>query len=447
MKRMADREAAEKPYGRITVEQYSLLTPMGRELHDYWRKFKKKMYKEMADEGTLLPQLSKGFKIFKRGHSFTCFIAADKRGRTPERPGNGTDAADRARGSGGNGEVGDLRRDDVVDKAEKEEKDKSLKRSSRNRLRRNRRRLRKAVTLLSRTVFLFLRAKRRVFARISDQTCKKLEAENRFAMPAEQEELDKKRARFNEVMEILNPPEEQQIADDEDEQYDYGDRPVKKEEKKKRKGNWYSQEEVQFLIWSHGSASVGEVRTFFRYKKWRYYEKTADGCVELSARQYEKRRKDIATETYRRATSDIGETPNIVRSSGATERGNSDGDRYATESGSVYRQALGEELRSDTGRGVSTVGRSSSGSQVRLNDDEQYQQRTDTLTDRRVLELAAEDVRIDDLTQGEVYALDVFKKRLETIRDLQAQRKEQGRYRGRKDCLTGEAEILNLCLF
>lgn len=79
--------------------------------------------------------------------------------------------------------------------------------------------------------------------------------------------------------------------------------------------------------------------------------------------------------------------------------------------------------------------------------DEQQQQRTDTLTDRRVLELAAEDVRIDDLTQGEVYALDVFKKRLETIRDLQAQRKEQGRYRGRKDCLTGEAEILNLCLF
>lgn len=37
--------------------------------------------------------------------------AADKRGRTPERLGDGTDAADRARGSGGNGEVGDIRRD------------------------------------------------------------------------------------------------------------------------------------------------------------------------------------------------------------------------------------------------------------------------------------------------------------------------------------------------
>lgn len=243
---------------------------------------------------------------------------------------------------------------------------------------------------------------------------------------AKQEELDKKRARFNEVMEILNPPEEQQIADDEDEQYDYGDRPVKKEEKKKRKGSWYSQEESQFLIWSHGSASVGEVNTFIRFKKRRYYEKTADGCVEISARQYEERKKDNATETYRRATSEISETPNIVRSPGATERGNSDGDRYATESGSVYRQTVGEELRSDTGRSVSTVDRGGAGSQVRLNDDEQYQQRTDTLTDRRVLELAAEDVRIDDLTQGEVYALDVFKKRLETIRDLQAQRKEQG---------------------
>ncbi len=92
-------------------------------------------------------------------------------------------------------------------------------------------------------------------------------------------------------------------------------------------------------------------------------------------------------------------------------------------------------------------GRERSNSGEDIDGEIQYQQRTDTLTDRRVLELAAEDVRIDDLTQGEVSALDVFKKRLETIRDLQAQRKEQGRYRGRKDCLTGETEILNLCLF
>ena len=58
MKRMADREAAEKPYGRITVEQYSLLTPMGKERHDYWMKFKPKMYNELADKGTLLKLLN-----------------------------------------------------------------------------------------------------------------------------------------------------------------------------------------------------------------------------------------------------------------------------------------------------------------------------------------------------------------------------------------------------
>lgn len=243
---------------------------------------------------------------------------------------------------------------------------------------------------------------------------------------AKQEELDKKRARFNEVMEILNPPEEQQIADDEDEQYDYGDRPVKKEEKKKRKGSWYSQEETRFLSWSHGSASVGEVNTFIRFKKRRYYEKTADGCVELSYKQYCERENDDAEESYKEAENIIGRNADRDESSEREVLGNNDSDGYRGEVDVIPGQTFGEKLRSDTGRGGGTVDRGGVGSQVRLNDDEQYQQRTDTLTDRRVLELAAEDVRIDDLTQGEVYALDVFKKRLETIRDLQTQRKEQG---------------------
>ena len=96
----------------------------------------------------------------------------------------------------------------------------------------------------------------------------------------------------------------------------------------------------------------------------------------MSYKQYKERKKDNATETYRRATSEISETPNIVRSPGATERGNSDGDRYATESGSVYRQTLGEKLRSDTGRSVSTVDRGIHGDRVSLTDDDvQYQSR------------------------------------------------------------------------
>ena len=37
----------------ITKEQYYSLNPMGQELHDYWMKFKPKMYKELASEGKL----------------------------------------------------------------------------------------------------------------------------------------------------------------------------------------------------------------------------------------------------------------------------------------------------------------------------------------------------------------------------------------------------------
>ena len=37
----------------ITKEQYSNLSPMGVELHQYWMNFKPKMYKEMAAAGTL----------------------------------------------------------------------------------------------------------------------------------------------------------------------------------------------------------------------------------------------------------------------------------------------------------------------------------------------------------------------------------------------------------
>lgn len=40
---------------RITKEQYWNLNPMAKELHDYWMKFKPKMYKELADSGELLP--------------------------------------------------------------------------------------------------------------------------------------------------------------------------------------------------------------------------------------------------------------------------------------------------------------------------------------------------------------------------------------------------------
>lgn len=61
------------------------------------------------------------------------------------------------------------------------------------------------------------------------------------------------------------------------------------------------------------------------------------------------------------------------------------------------------------------------------NDDVQNQQRTDTLTDREVLELAANEIKVSDLTDAENDALTIFRDRLSKLKDLQSERAEQGK--------------------
>ena len=58
---------------------------------------------------------------------------------------------------------------------------------------------------------------------------------------------------------------------------------------------------------------------------------------------------------------------------------------------------------------------------------QQNQQRTNTLTDREVLQMAANEVHVADLSQAEREALDIFKKRLSKLEALQIERAEQGR--------------------
>ena len=59
--------------------------------------------------------------------------------------------------------------------------------------------------------------------------------------------------------------------------------------------------------------------------------------------------------------------------------------------------------------------------------EEQEQQRTNTLTDREILALAADAIKVTDLTEAERGALDIFKKRLAKLESLQDERAEQGR--------------------
>ena len=58
---------------------------------------------------------------------------------------------------------------------------------------------------------------------------------------------------------------------------------------------------------------------------------------------------------------------------------------------------------------------------------EQEQQRTDTLTDREVLQIAADELNTDKWTEAERGALDIFKKRLQKLDALQTERTKQGR--------------------
>ena len=58
---------------------------------------------------------------------------------------------------------------------------------------------------------------------------------------------------------------------------------------------------------------------------------------------------------------------------------------------------------------------------------EQEQQRTDTLTDRDVLALAAREIKVDNLSEGEQDALRIFRDRLSKLEQLEEERAEQGR--------------------
>ena len=60
-------------------------------------------------------------------------------------------------------------------------------------------------------------------------------------------------------------------------------------------------------------------------------------------------------------------------------------------------------------------------------DTEQHQARTNTLTDREVLAMAAEGIHIDNLSAGETDALQIFRERLENLDALHNERRELGK--------------------
>lgn len=149
-----------------------------------------------------------------------------------------------------------------------------------------------------------------------------------------------------------------------------------KKKKNYNKSSYYNQEETLFLIWENGSAPVGETKSFFRYGKHRFYEKTESGCVELSAKQYEERINDNASSIDDRAKNETGKTSNNDGSRTEGALGDIVSNKYNGETSVISRQALGEELRYDAGGSISSVRGDDNRTSI---EDDQNQSRTGTL--------------------------------------------------------------------
>ena len=127
-----------------------------------------------------------------------------------------------------------------------------------------------------------------------------------------------------------------------------------------KSGNW-SETETLFMQWENGSAPVGEVKKFTRFKKHHYYEKTADGCVEITRAEYNKRSKFDAKNIDRISKRGIGQAANSDGNTRGNAAGHSDGNRNTAGTEILPRHTVGERLRNDAGGSVSSVDRDSTG--------------------------------------------------------------------------------------
>ena len=257
---------------------------------------------------------------------------------------------------------------------------------------------------------------------------------------AKQTELDEKRKRYNEVMEILNPKEEQALdSADEDTVQEQSRDYLSKSQTKRRKVPPTDEFATYAMIWAHSDRTeIGEQKLFYRNGKWVLLEKSEDGFVEMGT--YTEKQSDIVAkevkayneELYEQRNSQRGEIE-IVRESVMLYE--TDG-RYDTRhSGDDGRKQVGDGRVGSLHQGESVSNRGSGNEKSESDNwnwlnsdiDEQNQERTYTLSDREVLEMAANEIKVSDLTQAENDALTIFQNRLSNLKDLQEKRAEQGR--------------------
>ena len=273
---------------------------------------------------------------------------------------------------------------------------------------------------------------------------------------AKQAELDQKRARYNEVMEILNPKEEQALdsMDEDAVQYqrrrptDVGDiRDDVYYPKRKRDAEAFLRsyanktngmkagETRNVLVFTENHAYfvmatgylTGSIEVAYPIlgneqlikDVWREFDNGSDRSGEAHSAWLE----DYWSRPERRSGNTAGAEKSRAagRTAGLDGRESGDSDTFRS-SWENYGYSSWEELIEAVEAGA-----------MILDDDgniitnKQYQQRTNTLTNREVLALAASELQAEDLSEAERDALGIFQKRLSNLETLQEERAELGR--------------------
>ena len=273
------------------------------------------------------------------------------------------------------------------------------------------------------------------------------------------EKLRQKRARYNEVMDILNPPKEEQNLDT-----DGGDA-VQYQQRNYHEG-WNSYElsdefrkEVAYsdrhaflrsLANQTKNIEDGHIRKITIWGGDTVYFFAATGYMngsiekKLSITANNKAAINALRKEFRNVTYTSSETFDQMVEGYEMQRGRDGWDHaaagYTGVSGSndavdvkepdsdafgSYWESLGysswEEVREAIENGAMVP--DENGDPIVL---EQYQQRHKVLTNREVLEMAIDELELSDLTPGERGALDILKGRLDGLKDLQSQREKLG---------------------
>ena len=266
-----------------------------------------------------------------------------------------------------------------------------------------------------------------------DQTRKDMvEQEKLITQPFDkQAELDQKRARYNEVMEILNPKEEQALDSVAEDDVQYQSR------------DYLSEDESD----DNRGIQTGSDRASGRYQSTQSgdWSATDDG---RGYREYARRTRDVKAWRDLSSKRRLG----IVNAVNSHINSSSNYDeiraylamtvkKSVTEMNLADKQSAVEKLAQDLYESITDTNNSrpyveqkwSFIGNVRpiieaiYGENVQFQQRTDTLTDREVLALAASQVKVSDMTAAEKDALDIFQQRLSKLESLQEERAEQGR--------------------